>query len=705
MGALSSMRRAKKVLMAIAIGVVATGVALAVTEFRLFTVWELKTYDLRMRLMRRDRPQPENVVLFYVDEPSLRTMEAQGVNWPWPRELYAMALDFCRRGGARAVVFDLFFSEESVYGVADDEAFARGVEAGPPADFVLFLSEVPPSDDPREATVLAKSHIPFAKPFPGWMPREHSLASLPIAPLVTAAHGFGNAQIPPDEDGIYRRVDLAAALGEQAVPSIALKVASDLRDPQSIRWPRPSRFYIGEQWIPLAPDGRMMVNYYGGADTFPSYSLSDILFADAALAEGGTPEIGPAVVADKIVIIGVAAPGLYDLKPTPLARVYPGPEVHATILENILTNDFITPLSRRRTIAISLLFGLAASLGLAGIATSWGVGLYLGALAAVLVGGGFALFAAGTWFPLVAPFGSLSLSAFTMILYNFLTEGRKKRAISKAFGQYLSPHVVGEIAKDPNAVKLGGIGREVTLFFSDVANFTTISEGIAPEELVTQLNDYFTAASEIIRTSDGTLDKYIGDAIMAFWGAPLSLDDHALRGVRVALAIQERLQERGLFVTRIGLHTGRVVVGNIGSDLRLSYTVIGDAVNLASRLEGLNKQFGTPILMSETTAAQAGVAIRARRIGRVRVKGRQAPIGIFEPLGLAEEPSPLDDAALETFAEALDRFERGGFADAAERFAAIAGDDIVAEHYLEHCRAFVENPPEHFDGVITFTSK
>ena len=631
----------RNVAWAVGIALAAALVAFAASKTGLINAWELKTYDARMWFAVKSRPTPTHVVMFYVDERGLRQMDAQGVSWPWPRELYSEALEFCRVGGARAILFDLFFSEDSVYGVDDDTSFAAGVVKGPPSYFVTFLTKDEPKEkkeaDPRMKAVVEKGNIHLEGAPPDVVMEGKSLSSLPVWPLVDAAFGFGNAQLPPDDDGIYRRLPLVARMGEKIIPSIPLKIAADLSSSGALSWSTPRMFHFGQKKIPQDANGQMMLNYYGGVETFPAYSLSDIFLSNAALAGGKKPTIDPTVVKNKIVIIGVAAPGLYDPKSTPLSRIFPGPEIHATAIENILTSDFMRPASAATNIAFILLCALLAALWLARSGSGLSALLFIALFSAIFTATTYLLFRMGIWVEVVPPLMALGLSSFSTIFRNYMTEGRKKREIRKAFGQYLSPHVVGKIAENPEALKLGGAEQEVTLFFSDIVGFTSISEKITPTELVSQLNSYFSETTRIIQEAEGTLDKYIGDAIMAFWGAPLVIADHASRAVMAAMAIQKALTQGALFETRIGLHTGPAVVGNIGSDIRFNYTAIGDAVNLASRLEGLNKQFGTHIIMSETTWKASLDLIEARRVGRVRVKGREEPVGIYEPLGTRGE--------------------------------------------------------------------
>jgi adenylate cyclase len=441
-------------------------------------------------------------------------------------------------------------------------------------------------------------------------------------------------------------------------------------------------------------------------DSYPAYPLAKVLVSNQQIKEGKKPDLDPSALKDRVVVIGVAAPGLYDLKPMPLARVYPGPEVQATIVDNLLRRDFITPIGAWTRTGIILILSLAAAIGLSQMTRFSHIILWLAGLGGTYIAVAILIFWADVYLPLVAPVGAMALASFTMILKSYLTEGRKKAAIKKAFGQYLSPVVVNEIAQDPDSVKMGGEEEVITLFFSDIADFTSISETKTPTELVSELNRYLTEVTKIVRERKGTLDKYIGDAVMAFWGAPLKMEDQAARAALAALEIQEKLREFPDLVTRIGVHTGPAVVGNIGSNVRFNYTAIGDTVNLASRLEGLNKRFGTRIIVSETTFTQAGDAVEARRIGRVRVKGRMEPISIYEPLSPKGE-LPLDEAErAKHFEEALERFMSADFAAARAAFGRIAreGDSVVA-YYMAMCDRYAQNPVDGFDGVITFSEK
>lgn len=622
----------KNILVAVVIGLVVSILVTILAETHLVNNWEMKTYDLRMTMMRSNQPKPEDVVLFYIDEASLRFMDGQGVGWPWPRELYAGALDFCKQGGAKAVVFDFFYSEASVYGVDDDAAFAKGVANGPPTYFVTFLSKNPSDGDSRADIVISKSYIPFDKSASIQLTEKLSFNSLPIEPLVQAATGFGNAEAVPDDDGVFRRIKLVEGFNGFAIPALSLKVASDLKKPEWISWPKKTEFRFGDEKIGLDSNGEMLINYYGGVGTFQTYPLGAVLVAAQAMKEGKEIDIKPAIVKDKVVVIGPLAPGLYDMKSSPFSRVYPGSEVHATVIQNLLRDDHITSMNKASCILLSFVIALLTAVALVHISSSIGVGVLVFGFFAAITGASFFLFKYSYYMPLIQLIGALAGTSFVMFFYKYLTEGRKKREIRRAFGQYLSPDVVAEISKDPSALKLGGELTDITVFFSDIQGFTSISEKMDPTELVLKLNDYFSIMTSIIHKHGGTLDKYIGDAVMAFWGAPLKVKDHAYRAVSAALEIQKALAEKDQFITRIGIHTSPAVVGNIGSNIRFNYTAIGDTVNLASRLEGMNKNYDTRIIISEATYLEVKDKIEARKLGNVQVKGREEAIDIYEPV-------------------------------------------------------------------------
>jgi len=319
----------------------------------------------------------------------------------------------------------------------------------------------------------------------------------------------------------------------------------------------------------------------------------------------------------------------------------------------------------------------------------------------------------GFWLPLVVQETGVAVTLFSAGLIYYTTEGRQKAFIKSAFKQYLSPAVIEQIIVHPERLKLGGERRELSIFFSDLEGFTGLSEGLDPEALTNLLNVYLTAMTDIIQEEGGTVDKYEGDAIIAFWNAPLEQQDHAVRCVRAVLRCQAKLAEmRPKFKEiigkdlkmRIGVNTGHAVVGNMGSHSRFDYTMIGDAVNLAARLEGINKQFGTYVLISESTMKKMAGAYPVREISRVAVVGRCEPVVVYEPM-LPEDISDQKQQVMKKFAEGLKLFYSGDFQQAQNIFSGLARDDPAARSYVAQCRELIENPPKDWNRVWVITTK
>ena len=383
------------------------------------------------------------------------------------------------------------------------------------------------------------------------------------------------------------------------------------------------------------------------------------------------------------------------------------------MLDNLLADDFIHSVPTVYVVVITLIMVL-----LAGVATSRVSGFFPSVLVYILfIGAPVVLcliaYRWGFWMPLVVQETGVAVTLFTAGLIYYTTEGRQKMFIKNAFKQYLSPDVIEQIIEHPDRLKLGGERKMLSIFFSDIEGFTGISEGLDPEALTHLLNVYLTAMTDIIHEEGGTVDKYEGDAIIAFWNAPLTQPDHAVRCVRAALRCQAKLdQMRPSFreslgkdlKMRIGINTGYAVVGNMGSHSRFDYTMIGDAVNLASRLEGINKQFGTYTLISQTTKEEMADAFPAREVSRVAVVGRKEPVVIHEPL-LPEDMNEQKQKTLAIFSKALNLYYGGDFDQARSVFANIAGHDPVAQIYVEKCTELLARPPEDWQGVWVVTTK
>ncbi|MBT7065622.1 MAG: adenylate/guanylate cyclase domain-containing protein, partial [Verrucomicrobia bacterium] len=453
----------------------------------------------------------------------------------------------------------------------------------------------------------------------------------------------------------------------------------------------------------------LILRWRGDAQTHRAYSAQAVVQSFVRLQSGETPVLDPAVLKDKYVLFGFTAPGLMDLRSTPISPVYPGVEVHATLLDNFLAGDLMRTTPRAAALLWMLLLGMVAGLAGRHSAKVWQIILGFAIILPLPLLLGFALYHAGWWLPVAAPAIAGALGLIGSVIMNYAMEGRQKRFIKGAFKQYLSPIVIDRLVSNPNSLKLGGELRDLSIFFSDVQGFTGISEHLGPEALTSLLNTYLTAMTDIILEEGGTVDKYEGDAIIAFWNAPVDLPDHPVRAVRAALRCQAALDEMRprleeeygkALHARIGINSGPVVVGNMGSEQRFDYTFLGDAGNLASRLEGINKQFGTFTLISEHTATQLGDSIPLREISCVRVVGRREPVRVFEPL-----PAEADPAASAAFTAALTAYYDGQFDSAASGFSALAPTDPTAAIYAARCKQLGENPPADWDGVWSMTEK
>jgi adenylate cyclase len=390
---------------------------------------------------------------------------------------------------------------------------------------------------------------------------------------------------------------------------------------------------LGDISIPTDEHGRMLINYRGPNGTFPTYPISDIL--DRTTPAG--------TFKDKIVLIGATAIGIYDLRVTPFSNNMPGIEKHASVVDNILHQDFLYHTEVSVPILI-VLFAMVLGFSIPRLGAKAGAALFL-ALFAGYLGFVYYLFVAkGIWFNLVYPASALFFGYTSQTAYRFFMEERRARDIRKMFSSYVSKRIVDELIRDPSKAKLGGDRKEITVLFSDIRGFTTFSEKHQPEEVVSLLNEYLGAMTEIVFEHEGTLDKFVGDAIMALWGAPIGQPDHAERGVRCALAMIDKLKQlqakwaaEGKYVIDIGIgiNTGDMVVGNMGAEgKKMDYTVIGDNVNLGARLEGLTRKYNNHIIISEYTYEKVKGIVDAKELDSVTVKGKENPVVVYDLVGL-----------------------------------------------------------------------
>jgi len=380
--------------------------------------------------------------------------------------------------------------------------------------------------------------------------------------------------------------------------------------------------------------------------TYPTYSFADLLASEQQIQNNEKPTIDPAAFRDKIVFVGTTAAGLGDAYETPFAHgKMPGISVHAAVADDILSNRFMRAAPDHVRVASVVLAGVVIGAIATFAPAWWATGISL-VMLALFGWTSMRLFATGYWMNVVQPVFTAAIALFGGVGYQYFVEGREKRKMKRLFGQYVSRDVFAQLVSNPELARLGGSRRDMTVLFSDIRGFTTMTERGQPEEIVALLNEYFTRMVDIVFKHHGTLDKFVGDMVMALFGAPVDDPQHAEHAVAAALEMTEelrRLNEQWKAAGRfadldigIGVNTGPMIAGNIGSEAIMSYTVIGDAVNLGSRLESLNKQYGTRIIISDATRERLNGAYRLRPLGDVVVKGKSQPVAIFELLGRAD---------------------------------------------------------------------
>ncbi|MDP2433877.1 MAG: adenylate/guanylate cyclase domain-containing protein [Pseudomonadota bacterium] len=704
--------------------------------YNLFFVAKLDAalYDLKLRIFH---PQTvdERVVIVDIDDKSLKEIG----RWPWPREEVAkLTRNLFEQYGVAAVGFDVVFSEpDQSSGLPVLERMARGPLAGD-AGFAANLARLRPQldYDGKLADALGSGPAVLGYYF-NFAPPVEVNGQLP-APLfscaelakygVTPRHAVGyNANLnilqaradsaafynmEADFDGVARRMPVLMEYDGQCYGSLAFmttRAGMGSETPKIIpaQGHRPATLDMDGLLVPLDAQAHALVPYRA-ANAFAYVSAADVIHTRVASAS----------LEGRIVLIGSTAPGIMDLRVTPVSKILPGVEIHASLISGILDGTVKwEPVDvRGMELAALTVAGLLLAALLPAISPLWSALATL-LLASLLTGGNF--YAWSAWhahLPLAASLLAV-LGLFVLNMsYGFFVEARSKAQITKLFGQYIPSELVDEMAKDPARYSLRGESKVMTVLFSDIVSFTSFSEKLEAAQLAEMLNMYLSAMTRIVQEGRGTIDKYIGDAVMAFWGAPMSDEQHARDAVLVALAMQKglielnpRLEARGWPPVKIGVgvNTGRMSVGNMGSEFRMAYTVMADAVNLASRLEALTRQYGVGVLAGETTKADCP-DMSFQLVDRVRVKGKDVPVAIYEPLGVTAElpPERLKEAAL--FESVLADYQARRWDEAEIKLMQLGklNQRKLYQVYLDRVTHFRFNPPPaEWDGVFTYTTK
>jgi len=691
-----------RIIRGLIVGIAVFIITLILYYLNLFCVLEWKSWDLRLHLFSHPSQASDDIVLFLIDQESLDVYErGQGVSWPWPREMYSYIIQYCMKGKVKALLIDFIFSESSVYGVEDDLSLAEAMAQSENIFLPIFLSHE--EKESEEAALHLLKRFSFSeKNLSPEAEFQMKSVSLPIEPFLSSVFGVGNVNFASDKDGIYRRIPLLFTLDNLILPSLPLAIVNFIKEEQKF------------PCVPLDDSGQMIINYHGPTGTYPSYSIAAIINSFALMEQGKIPQIPPDEFAGKIVLVGGSAPGILDLRPTPLSAVCPGVEIQAIVIDNLLNEDFIRVPSKFLFFLFLGIFSLLTGLGMSLFKKIWTIILFIFFCIALPACAACLAFLSGYWLEFVAPEFAVLLSIVTATLLNYSFEGRQRRFIKRVFRHYLNPHVIERLIKNPSMLQLGGEKRDISSFFSDVAGFTSISESLSPEDLVNLLNAYLSEMTDIILSSGGTLDKYEGDAIIAFWNAPLDQPDHALRACRAALRCQRRLEElrpgfheqfgHELYI-RIGINSGPAVVGNMGSHNRFDYTAMGDTINLASRLEGVCKLYKVPILIGEATHEKVKNTIVSREVDFIRVVGKKKPVRVFEAIGEKNEVTSSRLEKIEIFQQALNSYRSRQWEKAQSLFQKL-GDDKLAEIYIERLQHLRESPPpKEWSGVYDLREK
>lgn len=662
-----------------AIGLGAAVIVLLIAAAGVLETVELSLYDWRMRLAAQDPPDVNrDIVIVELNDTTILDLDEEFGRWPWPRAAVSMVVDFLNRAPAKVIALDFAFTEHDrvlqhrigtteISGTDSDAALVDSVKAAPTT---ILLAETTYEGVRGDDDASKPAEWP-AEPFrlgPGIY--ERRTITPPFPDLAAAASGVGHNYAVLDKRGSLRRIPPFVRQGDRFMPSLGVAAALrglGVRPDEVVLDERTLR--IRDRAIPLlstqiddaidtgATDQQltMLVNYRGpavlpnGDKPYTSYELRHLIQSEIQLLGDQKPLVDPAAFKDKIVFVGLTASGLVDVFQTPFDAAgqgrMPGVQMHASVADSVLSNRFIRPAAGGWRVAAVLAGAL-----IVGLLTAF-LPFNAAAPAALLLMCGWAVlavsaFKGGLWITMIEPLSAMGLALFSGTAYQYFVEGREKRKVKTLFGRYVSKDVYDQLLAHPERAELGGNRRDMTVLFSDIRGFTTVTEKGQPEELVGQLNEYFSRMVDVVFRHHGTVDKFVGDMVMALYGAPLDDPDHAEHAVEAAVDMVRELGElnrvwasqgRPQLDIGIGVNSGEMIAGNIGSSAIMSYTVIGDNVNLGARLESLNKDYKCRIIISDATRARLKGTYDVQPLGDVVVKGKTRPVAIFQ----IRVPSPM----------------------------------------------------------------
>lgn len=725
-------------------------IALFLSGTPILDLIELKTYDLRF-LSRGQLPPSPSVVMAVIDEKSLNT---EG-RWPWPRSKLAALVDILSHDEAKVIGFDIGFlepdenSQLELISQFSREVETLGIQNPALANFIRERKKHADNDlalataikNSSAAVVLGyffhmnEDDLDYrleqkeidqqlkrisASKYPLIMYRAQSVdgarffrAYAPegnLAMFTEASAASGYFSLRTDGDGVVRWMPLIIQGGEEIFPPLAVLCAWHyLGKPQllvKIARDEVEGIQMGNRFIPTDEKGQLLINYLGPAKTFPHFSISDIL-------SGKLPS---GTFKDRIVLIGSTAMGAHDLRSTPVSPVYPGVEIHATVIDNIVTQNFLAKPKWSKIYDLLAIITLAVLtwIALPRMSALTGFGFATALFALYIAIARWLFVHSGVWLNIVYPLLALATNYTALTAYYYITEERERQKIKGAFTHYVSPVVIEEMLKDPGRLKLGGEEKVLTVLFSDLQGFTSASERYAPHEMIELLSEYYNRMTEQIFAYQGMLKEYVGDELMAIFGAPIEQIDHAERACAAALAMREHREAlseewakigRPPLIARTGINSGLMLVGNLGSKYRFAYGVLGDHVNLGSRLEGLNKAYGTKILIGENTAQMVEKSFLLREIDMVQVVGRAQAVRIYELLARAGTSLPPEqEQAFSCYAAGLEAYRERRWDEALSLFKeslVVWREDGPSQIMAERCQSYQKTPPpEEWKGVF-----
>jgi adenylate cyclase len=648
--------------------------ALYYNQNQFIEAFESRSYDLRFKSLRGAIPPSPEIGVVMIDDKSI----AELGRYPWSRVQYVRLLERLSAAGAKAVLFDVFFPEVETQAI--DQSLANAIKKAGNVGLAVTY-EIGP-----DLKVIKGTHT--------------------LAHIEKNAVNIGHINLSPEDDGVIRLNQLLIEAEGKQVPSLGLLGAMmELGEKEF----EAGRFNIRlrNTSIPVDADYRMWINYTGPPGRYPAYSFADIVKG----------RVSPEKLKGKILFVGATALGIYDMRVTPFSGNTPGVETHATVADNILTGRFI----RRTGIEAMYDIVLIIALGLFAFSFTKRTGFYIAFPGAVVLSGvyvwfAFWMFKQGSWISMIYPPLAVIVSLLVAGSFRYLVLERSARELRSIFSSYHSDKLVARLEENPEAAQIGGDNKDVTIIFTDIKGFTSFSEQHTPQEVVTRLNEYLSAMVLVIEEYDGYVDKFIGDGIMAYWGAPLAQAHHAKLAIGCVLAMRVKMAELcskwrsdgvEAFAIRVGIQSGDVVAGNVGlRGKKMEYTVIGDTVNQAARLEGSAKYYGVDSLVGENTYHRTCGEYGYRELDKIRMVGKQIPVTVYELTGLKETE---EDRLNRDFSEALATYRARKWEEAEKMFAALVAafpEDRPSKIYLERCQFFKASPTqENWDGVFNRRGK